>query len=883
MVAVPVVASDGIDFSIAPQRADRALIEFARQASLTVLIPTEPISQITAHAVRGHYRVEEALAILLRGTGLQAELTAAGSITVKTVRNEGDSAMPSIKKRSWLSAFVASILGSFTIHLSARAAEATAGADTTADTTAGSRNLEEVTVTARRREENVQKVPIAVTVLSQQALTQNNVGTLNQLQYLVPSLTVIPNGYSETVAINIRGQGAAYGGGQPGVIMYLNDVPIPSVATGSWGGPGLFFDLQNAQVLKGPQGTLFGRNSVGGNVVLESARPTNNFDAYLQAAYGNYKDHEFTGALNVPLISDVLLMRVAFETQMRDGFSHVAASPGRPNGFDGDDRNTHAIRATLTFRPVDWLQNDTIGGYADYHQAGSPARVVPSTTANAASATYPNFESYVAEQQALGPRFYIPIGNDDISEGSLVSLSNITRVTFNDQLTFRNIVGYESVTQRLQIDQDGTPLPAFDYPVPPPPTTGAPIFAARGQFTEEAQLLGKAFDGRLDWIAGGFFLDDPGTKGPPVNGHSSLVALGSHIPQSVLQNGEWSRALFSQATFSLMPRVKITGGARYTWDSVRLRTLGNLPTSICSGPMQVDCDADTGTVNRASSHAITWTTGIDYQVQPDTLLYLAAHRGYRGGGFNEPNEGFSPPPYGPEFVTDGELGIKSDWKLGGVAIRTNADVWYETYTEIQLTANIPEPVTPLDPAGYIAYTINAGTGKLYGAELETQALLSDDFKVGVSFDYTKRNYMSFNPFVPQATVADIRASETLGTPLVKYGINASYRLPMRKDVGEVSISGVWNWQDKSGDISVPRGYGLIPSFGLLNLAADWKGVFGSDFDISLFASNVLDKVYISDAVPFWQPGFWGGSIYFGEPRMYGIRLQYHLDATKLGK
>jgi len=605
--------------------------------------------------------------------------------------------------------------------------------------------------------------------------------------------------------------------------------------------------------------------------LLQTARPTNEFSGRVQGTFGNYRDMEVDGFVNVPLIRDVLLLRVAFEKQVRDGYSHILAEPGHPNGIYADNRNQYAVRTSLSFRPNDRIQNDTIASWAEYHQYGA-AEGANNIPGSAAGAIYPTLAALQAQQQALGTRTFLPTSIDDISNGSLLSASNTTRIRLNDQLTFRNILGVESLYQEIQIDQDGTILPLFDFPAPPPPATRVPPFIGPQQFTEEAQLLGKGFGGRLDWILGGFFLSDPKWG----HGGRNFVAIvfGGPTTQSINSFGEWSRAAFAQATYNLTPKVKLTGGLRNTRDTVRSTSLGGLPTSVCAGPNPVDCGPSTETRFEAKSSALTWTLGLDYQATPDTLLYLASRRGYKEGGFNPPQFGFILPDYTPEYVTDLELGIKSDWKIAGVPLRTNADVWYQNYTNIQLGANVPEPITPQNPGGYIFYTINAGKARFYGAEFETQAILTRNLQVGVNFDFMRRDYTEFNTGVPINTIFTLNSQTTLGSPKEKYGVNARYRLPLAENIGGVSVKAMWTWQSYMGDTQVPMGWGGAPAYGLLNMVADWKGMFGSSLDLSVFGSNLLDKGYLLDPTPYWQPGFFGGVGIYGEPRMYGVRLQY---------
>jgi iron complex outermembrane receptor protein len=171
-------------------------------------------------------------------------------------------------------------------------ARAQQGAQATAS---GGAELEEIVVTARRREERIQTVPIAISAFSQDTLKKNNIVSVEDLQNLVPSLTV-SSANRDTVALSIRGQGGFSPGGSPSVTSYLNEVPTPIYGLGS------YYDLQSVEVLKGPQGTLFGQNSVGGAITLVSKRPTNDFGGYVAATFGNYNDRELEGAINIPIV-----------------------------------------------------------------------------------------------------------------------------------------------------------------------------------------------------------------------------------------------------------------------------------------------------------------------------------------------------------------------------------------------------------------------------------------------------------------------------------------------------------------------------------------------------------------------------------------------------
>jgi iron complex outermembrane recepter protein len=758
-------------------------------------------------------------------------------------------------------------LTALTLFLLVSAISPVVMADTTSDTsnnaTANQQTpkLEEVIVTARRREENEQRVPIAITTLSPQTIQDNNIATIQDVQYLVPSLSVSTGnvGQRDSANVAIRGQGYGSIAGQPAVAMYLNEVPIVTDFDGQIaGGPGLFFDLENAQVLKGPQGTLFGRNTMGGAVLLQTARPTNDFGGSIQLGYGNYNDREINGEINLPIINDKLLVRIAFNGQVRDGFTHVESMPGYPNGLDLDNRDFKAVRGTVTFKPIEAVQNDTIVTYQDYTSHGSAdfLTTVDTSSAGTANSTYPTLLAQLAQQQALGARTHIPIDTDlNGTGGSLLAVQNITKVDFTDQLTFRNIVGFDRGVFNYLANLFGTDLPIFNvtndrYTV--------------NQFTDEMQVLGKGFGGRLDWVAGTFYSD----QGPPSDNEFPRLTIQVLLPPGTPQDvgnsdGERrlqirSKALFTQGTYDLsdlLTGLKFTAGVRYTWDyrEDSSRTAPGDPIS---------------TAPPANSKAPTWTAALEYQVIPDTSVYFTSRRGYRAGGSTSVTNASNATvvfPFTPEFVTDFEVGVKSDWKVGDVPIRTNADVYYQDYSNIQVNQLVSYPNVP---GGEINITTNAAAARLWGSEFEALAILTKSLQIGVNASYLSFQYTKFGVGVASAGLIGGESANRIPREV---GLNGRYILPVSEALGDVSLRANWHWQTHFGDF---LGTNQIPAYSLLNLSLNWDKIAGAPVDAQIFCSNALNKTYESGGI-----GFLGVSeVTYGDPRLYGIRVAYRFGA-----
>ena len=841
LLTTPAMArAESARFDIAAQPLPAALKAFAGQAHMQLLYEHDAVAGTNGNAVIGELDKQTALIQLLRNTGLEAVYSSESAATIRPADKQVQQKTQADESSQLRVAQVAR--PSIEHHLS---------------DDSGRASLEEVIVTARRREENIQTVPIAITALSPQTLEDNNVTTITDLQHLVPSMSGTAALSRDAFSVAIRGQRES--NGRPGVVMYLNEVPVPSdvdAGGGLAGGPGLLFDLENVQVLKGPQGTLFGRESVGGAVLLQSARPKNEFSGRVQLGIGNYNYQEIDAAVNVPLIDGTLLTRVAFNGAKRNGFTWLQGSPNHLDGIDIDGRDYWSVRGSVTFRPNDIFENDTIATYQEYNSNGSLSFL---TAVNPASPLAFFLSPYLAQQQALGIRTHIPVDTPIESSGTLFALSNVTSIKLAGDLKFRAILGYDRAVSRRAFDGDATPLPLGNQPSTLRMT---PV----QQYTAEAQLLGKAFSGHMDWIAGAFYLESPLQKDYVLQ--TGTIAFTPN--DTAGKDGDKSKALFTQATYDLSAMVaglKVTGGLRYTWDKITKSDFGGFG-SICTSIPTVNCDETSAVRTNSESSALTWTAGVDYQVEPNTLLYLTSRRGYRAGGANVSTAPVA--KYGPEYVLDYELGVKSDWRVADRPVRTNAAIYYQDYSDIQVQRTF---------TGLQGFTDNAASARLWGGELEALLGVTDNLELGANASYLNIKYTGFAEGVSEDTIADVRSREKL-SPKQQYGLSARYRLPLDQRIGELSAQVNWNWQAAYQNIlSVSFGSMDIPSYGLLNLAINWDHIGSGPLDASFFMSNVTNKEYIVGGAPLYNALGYVTTMY-GEPRMYGIRLRYRFGAEQ---
>ncbi len=781
--------------------------------------------------------------------------------------------------------------------------------------------IEEVTVTARRRNESEERVPAAVTPISAEDLRVTGTKSAIDLQNLAPSLTVSADlGSRDTDIFTIRGQTQPFGGADPGVQTYFAEVPFNA------SGRGTDFDLDNVQVLNGPQGTLFGRNTTGGAILFEPKRPGDQFGGYLDVTGGSYDDREVQAAINVPL-DDTLAVRVAGDLAQRDGFTKDITT-----GQNLDNVNYQAFRAGVTWRPFAHFQNYAVFDYLHDHNNGTGASLTavnPATLDNLAtqflgapctvppaSATCAALEGFQAEmlgalaqQQALGPRrttSSIPLSFRHDSWG----VTDIATYDVTDHLHLRNIFGYRVDKQQPAFDYDGSDLPILDIP-------NARTWESNSyQVTEEIQLLGETGDDRFNWIAGFYHeLDQP-------NGYSEVErdTFGGAQPMGSpffgfgntevdeLNNGGASDAVYGSATYNAsdwLNGLSFTAGGRYTWDH-KVATARTCISIDIASPCPFPLTSLPATKDSAHFHAPTWTLAADYQVTDDTMVYATYRRGYKSGGFNSGAGAATDfAEFKPEYLTDVEAGTKNNWTILGVPGRTNFDAYYGWYQDIQKNDEIgisqtflvppppgappgtpPTPFTVTTPA---ALTFNAARATVKGVELQSTIIPNENVELSVFYSYTDASYdrfvlplaVSVDPFGNQTLIgtADHAGNPFAYTPRNKLGLSGRFHIPIDPAWGSPTFSAQWYTQSRVwfSDLSDLEPDASQKSYDLVNLRLDWDNFAGSPFDLALFDTNATNETYKVGANALEHLTGTTASIY-GEPRMYGVELRVRFGA-----
>lgn len=769
------------------------------------------------------------------------------------------------------------------------------------------REIEEIVVSARRTEENMQDVPVTISALSASDLQRESINSVQNLQGKVPSLVISTNSQMRsTETPSIRGQGAQFGAA-PGVIIYFAEVPLPSdLVANNQGGPGKFFDLQNLQVLKGSQGTLFGRNTTGGALLLEPTRPQEDFSASLRTDGSNLTGIGYEAVVNAPIIREKLLARGGFKFYERRGFTQDVGS-----GKDYDSKHFWTGRLGLTWRPAEGVENYMVGYYTSNHDNGTgnviddinrtgmnrgilgaiglglipavpdPLGVGPGCVLLDMNSGSTNCGQDLLDQQhARGVR-KVQLSadpNDILDTGGVIDNFSYE---FSDDMTLRNILSYSKFRHSYRWDMDGSKAQFIDYA-----NKDDDFQADLHTITEELQLQGKELDGKLTYVVGGYY------EKTQAKGVSDAHAL---FVEEVLQKytqAKTSYAPFAQTSYDLgglsdsLSGLNLTSGLRYTFD----KTTGFAELHQIAAGLFTTVDNPHSA--SSDSKALTYTLGLDYKFG-NNMVYGKISRGYKTGGISVISVSPDHYTYQPEYVLNYELGQKADFSIGDVPVRLNTAVYYTDYTNLQKasvdTYSNPNQPSLLPEVG--AATINAGKAQVYGFELEATVQPFENATLVATYAYTGAKYTQFNLKVGGVTgqvdcsgqeiavgsMANLKCVPFQQTPRNNFSLSGRYLLPIDEHWGQVegSLSYSWTARQYTSTDTVPSqepGAWLSP-IGLMNGGIRWGNVMGSAFDMQLYGTNLTNKLYRIGNSNQWTFTYVRSSIW-SEPRIIGLQFGY---------
>ncbi|AMK26547.1 TonB-dependent receptor (plasmid) [Sphingobium sp. SJ10-10] len=744
--------------------------------------------------------------------------------------------------------------------------------------------LGDIVVTARKRAENAQDIPISLTVASGEDLVAKSITQFIQLQQITPSLHIIPASFGNTSVI-LASRGVAYVdirlNNDPAVGIYVDGVYLPRAVGVN---ASELLDIARVEVLSGPQGTLFGKNTSGGAINFFTQAPTDRLEGSVKARIGAYGDRAASAVLNLP-VTDTLSSRSVASFFGRDGY-------GR-NMFDGsrtDKVNGRMFRTALSWTPGTTFQatlradysrtRSTQGAYKGFSFLQAPTVAgagtggpFPTVEAALERNDIPNLAAWLALSPATRDALLLDAdralrtfsagnardGNFDQAareDMKAWGFSATIDYDLNDKISAKSITALRRFDRNGTSDLDGTPYAILQYPY---------LAAHDRQFSQELQISGDFLDGRLKSILGLYYSKENGME---TSWQESLRRIGGNnaITFQNARVGNRSKGIFTQHTFRVLDTLSVTGGVRLSRDDRSLDSSNYNNTNCLSLGRSLASIGGIANCIRPMDVSFTrwsYTGSIEYKPDRDLLFYATTRRSYRSGGLQETAGATTVAaadvafiPFRPEVVTDYEVGMKSEWF--DRRLRVNVSGYHSIIDDSirnQARPVVGSTSTPIS-------TQNAAGVKVNGIEFEATVLPVKGLEISTNGAYTDAKFTRY--LTP--TGVDLTNLPVWFTPKWRIGVSAAYTQPIT--IGTVSANIDYSWEDRQL-VSEPSAYS--PSHEQLNarIALDLSK---SGTTFAIFAKNITKEKYgpgpidLSGALGFVASG------QYNPPRTYGAEI-----------
>jgi len=689
----------------------------------------------------------------------------------------------------------------------------------------------DIIVTARRREESLLEVPISVTVFSGATLEAQGAPDITALQRQTPNLTLqVARGSNSTLIAFIRGVGQQdpLWGFEPGVGLYVDDVYVarPQGAVLD------IFEVDRVEILRGPQGTLYGRNTIGGAIKYVTKRLGNEFRASAKGTYGSYNQIDLTGSVAVPLGENFAVGGSVLWSQ-RDGYGENLNT-----GVDQYDKDVLAGRLSAEFDNGDIFVR--VAG--DRTEDRSNPRHGTRLAGNGGIAAFEPTDSVYDTRAGIGD------DNKVVTQG--VSLT--AEIGLSDTLTLKSITAYRDGRTDTLIDFDNTPGPVLDVPA----------YYEDDQLTQEVQLL---FEGeRFQGVVGGYYLD-----GRAEGAFDTIIGNANLTTFTTGRVDTKSFALFGDVSWDITEQFKLSGGLRWTKDdktgTVLRQDYFGLGSPFFGNSSAVFFRTRTDYTNDRSFEKFTPRVSLSYQPNEDLNLYASWGQGFKSGGFDMRGDAIFIPStvdgYDSETIDSWEVGMK-----GAFLDRTlflNVAGFYSNYKDQQVTV---QAVQPPPNVGIASVVDNAGQATIYGFEIEMRAMPTDNLQVTAAFGYTSATYDEFLTFIAGGTtpvdVADQRVFQN--TPEFVANVSATWSMDLGG--GRLALTPAVALRSAQSMFEIPNPILDQGSTVIVDAFANWTSA-NDRFTVGVHGRNLTDERYRVGGYNF--PGaLLGNSIigYYGPPR-----------------
>ncbi|MDP3737514.1 MAG: TonB-dependent receptor [Hyphomonadaceae bacterium] len=706
-----------------------------------------------------------------------------------------------------------------------------------------------VIVTAQRRSEDLQDTPVAVTALTADSLEQLNVSNTADLMQVVPSLQVSTQtagngGGSATFFLRGMGQQRSGNGSEPAIGVYVDDFYYPSLQGNLFD----IIDVSQVEVLRGPQGTLFGRNTIGGAIRYTTREPElGEFGVNAKATLGTFNRMDVSGAINVPL-GDIAALRLTAGSNARDGYVHVQSG-----GKDAGGTTTDVLRLQLKVEPTDYLRIDISGQTSSSQLDGFtytvPGPLTPVPPAPGATPTLPFIWNATVAPRIGAPRytdalkstcFYCEPGtgrrefaNTDYSNAFATIAWDIS-----DDLTLKSLTGWQKIKTLSSSDLDSTPLPIF---------LGGIARSSTEAFSQEFQLNGQAIDDRLNYVGGVYYYTQLDPSYLPVARNVTLGAPASNI--TLEDRKTISMAAYIDGSFDITDQLSVLAGFRHSEDRKKVYTSTEARALLSALEKKFASD--------------TYRVGLMYDWTPDFMTYANVATGFRAGGFNPYNALLTPAnqPFDPEESTSYEVGSRMQFFDGRLTF--NPTVFYVDWDKIQVQS---VRIIDVNTGAGAVVLQNAGTARSKGAELEWSGEVTDDFRLFGSIAYLDIKYLDVG-----SAQGITLATKPQRAPELTYSVGAAHTFTLG-DGGRIVSSLNYGFQDDQFSTPTDSDKLLLPSYALLSARIEFT-IPDEHLSIALFATNLTDEEYYVGGVNYYSNV--GAAHYdVGRPREIGVTAQF---------
>lgn len=721
-------------------------------------------------------------------------------------------------------------------------------------------SLEEILVTASKKgSTNLLETAVTATVVTGEQLEIRKVRNVEDLQFQAPGLIVDASAGAPRVAIRGIGHDGSLMHAENGVAVYADDIILQRTTAIT----GAFFDLERVDVLKGPQGTSFGRNANGGSVNYVSRRPVEGLEGEAGITAGSYGRQEAYGIFNYG--TEDYGFRIGAEVKEDDGFAK--------NLFNGEDlngRETTVIKSSFSFAPSEDFEGIFRFGYFDEDLNGPAVKVISAEPFSIPAL----FGGNVSTDPNENYEVYSELGNRQQSEVTNASLHLDWNI---GELALKSITGYYDGDYIIQNDADHSDLPLIPVPF-------NDFFSE--QFSQEFVLSGSS--DKVEWLVGAYYLDEDVTQDVDINFFLPFSPAGVSLQLNDDQELT-SKAVFAQGTWSINDVTRLTAGVRYSEDEKTI----NYSQAAVLGPLSPAPGFAVPTCQESFEETwddVTWDLTLERDISDDAFAYAKVNTGFKAGGFNNTScdVGFE-----PEQLTAFEVGYKGTFNDDKLTFSGSA--FYYDYEDIQVTQVQAFPGL----AATTAVVANAAEAEIYGVEISMQALLSEKVTADIGFSWVPTaEYKEFmtvdaldffsvdgNPLTTPPTL-DLsgnrlnRAPEFSGVLGINFTdqIGSNLEMDARLElyiVDDVAFSpferpNSFNAAIFPGlveDANIQEGYELVNAYLNFNYGEDWT--------LRLYGKNLTDEYYLTGAIENSGPQHIHGE--FGRPREVGIQLVYRFS------